>query len=240
MPQESDAGIGRGKRSWTLSGEGRAIEHSAPRRLLTRHACTCRALANVNVLYLCFNVLILLDNSFVSRFWCLFEAWLSMQEVKDGVGCEAAAPEDRRCTIAPVHNATPFLQSALEDMWSKRKPEEVYLTLHKPDIEVTNGSDKTTQLKKVLELGYVDPEERRRVTAKVLAKCKDQPEHLAPESDGVAASLSCALVRRAAASAWRRVMPRFGRRSASVSTTAEVTFSKVTESAVHPFTVEKE
>ena len=202
---------------------------ATPRRLLTRHACTCRALANVNVLYLCFNVLILLDNSFVSRFWCLFEAWLSMQEVKDGVGCEAAAPEDRRCTIAPVHNATPFLQSALEDMWSKRKPEEVYLTLHKPDIEVTNGSDKTTQLKKVLELGYVDPEERRRVTTKVLAKCKDQPEHPAPdESDGLAA-----------ASAWRRVMPRFGRRSASVSTTAEVTSSKVTESVVHHYTVEE-
>ena len=42
------------------------------------HTFRTRA-AQVNMLYLGTTVLILLDLSYVSRFWTQFEAWLSMQ-----------------------------------------------------------------------------------------------------------------------------------------------------------------
>ena len=38
-----------------------------------------KMLSNVNMLYLGTTVLILLDLSYVSRFWTQFEAWLGMQ-----------------------------------------------------------------------------------------------------------------------------------------------------------------
>mmetsp|Transcript_8774 Transcript_8774/g.19508 ORF Transcript_8774/g.19508 Transcript_8774/m.19508 type:complete len:142 (+) Transcript_8774:375-800(+) len=51
-------------------------------------------LGNVNMLYLGYSVLVLLDISYPSRFWTQFEAWLSMQRaLPDGLG---AAPAPRR------------------------------------------------------------------------------------------------------------------------------------------------
>ena len=61
-------------------------------------------LANVNLLYVGLNVLILLDLSTLSRFWTQFEAWLSMQ-MATVRGLEPAPEAARRCEIIPIHNA---------------------------------------------------------------------------------------------------------------------------------------
>ena len=38
-------------------------------------------LPSINLLFLAAQVLIIMDSSYFSRFWTLFEAWLSMQQV---------------------------------------------------------------------------------------------------------------------------------------------------------------
>ena len=48
-------------------------------------------LAQVNLLYLGTGVLILLDLSYLRRFWMQFEAWLSMQQATTGKLCRAAS-----------------------------------------------------------------------------------------------------------------------------------------------------
>ena len=114
-------------------------------------------LEHANVLYLLFPVLILLDNNYYSRFWCLFESWLSFQEiVQDGL--RPAEESQRRCTIKQMHNANQFLHKALEEMWRKERAIDAYKMLKKDDVFVTNKSDKQAQLPKILKLGHIEEE----------------------------------------------------------------------------------
>ena len=77
-------------------------------------------LPNVNILYLSCRVLILLDLSYVSRFWTQFEAFLAMRTV--GAGGLGSLPDlsasasslARRYTIVPLHNATMVLGETTE------------------------------------------------------------------------------------------------------------------------------
>ena len=48
--------------------------HDTQKRLFSK------MLKNMNLLYLGCSVLILMDRSYLSRFWTQFEAWLSMQQ----------------------------------------------------------------------------------------------------------------------------------------------------------------
>ena len=105
-------------------------------------------LQNVNLLYLGLSVLILLDISYLSRFWTQMEAWLSMQ-LGGTDGLRPASERLRRCTIETLHTATSTTRDDLIRMWATRTPEEAYTLLSQPDVQVTNQSDKTTQLKKV-------------------------------------------------------------------------------------------
>ena len=66
-------------------------------------------LKNANLLYLGTLVLILLDLSYISRFWTQFEAWLSMQSATAN-GLVSAPAEQKRYTIACVHGAPEALQ----------------------------------------------------------------------------------------------------------------------------------
>ena len=108
-------------------------------------------LSNVNLLYVGLKVLILLDLSTLSRFWTQFEAWLSMQMATE-CGLEPAAEAVRRCEIIPIHNATDVNKNQLIDMWAKATPEQARDVLAKPDVQVTNQSDKDTQLNKLAVL----------------------------------------------------------------------------------------
>ena len=75
-----------------------------------------RMISQVNLLYLGTSVLILLDLSYVSRFWTQFEAWLSMQQATTGKLCRASGFE-RRETIVTIYNGTATAVKLLEEQW---------------------------------------------------------------------------------------------------------------------------
>ena len=62
-------------------------------------------LSRINDLYLGARVLIILDISYMSRFWTQAEAWLSLQNVGPD-GLEYSKRTERRVFVAPIHNAT--------------------------------------------------------------------------------------------------------------------------------------
>jgi hypothetical protein len=107
-----------------------------------------RMLMDVNGLFLGTSVLLLIDLSFLSRFWTQLEAWLSMQEPGPS-GLSPASAEARRRTIAPIYNASDSIQNVVVEMWSGRTPEQAFNILSSPDVSVTNQADKEVQLPKI-------------------------------------------------------------------------------------------
>ena len=103
------------------------------------------------MLYLGTQVHILLDISYVSRFWTQFEAWLSFQVVtRDGL--ISRVDDERRNHIVMVLNAGEHLAQALVKEWSNCKPEEAHQILSGPDVAVTNAKDKEEQLEKLFKV----------------------------------------------------------------------------------------
>jgi len=83
-----------------------------------------------------------------------FEAWLSLQQCSTE-GVRPAPKDATRCTVVSIHNAaTTSMAGDLLKMWGadEMKPEAAVAVLSKPDIAVTNQSDKDGQLPKVLKL----------------------------------------------------------------------------------------
>lgn len=101
-------------------------------------------LQNVNLLYLGLRVLILLDNTYVGRFWTQFEAWLSMQ-APSAAGLTPAEDEAPRYDIMPIYSANEASATSLKDMWRSLNPEEARKKLENKDVYVTNESDKDKQ-----------------------------------------------------------------------------------------------
>ena len=116
------------------------------KRTVDEQVCFQWGLDHVNVLYLLFPVIILLDNNYISRFWCLMESWLSMQKVTNGI-LSPAEESRQRYTILCMHNANPFLVKAIENGLANCSALDAYKTLRKEDISVTNKSDKQKQVK---------------------------------------------------------------------------------------------
>ena len=119
-------------------------------------------LGNVNLLYLGMSVLVLMDRSYLSRFWTQFEAWLGLQDVTSkGLTPPAAEATtrplkgshheqiSRRMHVCMVHGAPETLAQALYKDWSDKSPEQARKLLMAPDVSVTNLKDKTKQLKKL-------------------------------------------------------------------------------------------
>ena len=117
-------------------------------------------LPKVNLLYLGLSVLILLDLSYLSRFWTQFEAWLSMQEITANGIRGVQNGTAGRCKITCLHNASESLKSTLIDMWSSKTPEEAHSTLSRPDVTVTNQKDKDLMLPTVLSINELSSELR--------------------------------------------------------------------------------
>ena len=104
-------------------------------------------LSNINNLFAGMKVLILLDLSYMSRFWTQYEAWLSMQSCT----AEGLLPAPKvRATIVPLYNANPLLAETLESIWSQKKPQDAHHVLADKDICVTNQNDKAQHLPKIL------------------------------------------------------------------------------------------
>ena len=108
-------------------------------------------LSNVNVVYLGMKVLVLLDMSYMSRFWTQTEAWMAMHEPSKEAGL-ATVSKNTRYTIVPLHNAGSSMVSALVDMWAGKNAQEAHDILAQPDVQVTNQSDKERQLPQILTL----------------------------------------------------------------------------------------
>ena len=107
-------------------------------------------LKHANLLYLGCKVLVLLDLAYQSRFWTQFELWLSMQE-GTGEGLKPATEEHaKRVHLEPIHSATEVQVDSACDLWRTKTPEEAHKLLGKPDVQVTNQSDKRIHLEKSL------------------------------------------------------------------------------------------
>jgi len=108
-------------------------------------------LPNINFLYIGTSVLILLDYTFLARFWTQFEAWLSFQMASaDGlVGAPAGL---RRCTIQCVHDTPEVYAKALMEQWSNCNVATALKHLSADSVTVTNRSDKEVQLRKIGQL----------------------------------------------------------------------------------------
>ena len=109
-------------------------------------------LSEVNMLYLGTSVLILLDLSYVSRFWTQFESWLAMQyAMPDGLK-PAINTQNERHHIMCIHNAASQAElytKGLVENWAHKTPQQAHAFLAKPDVTVTNQSDKEGQLLKI-------------------------------------------------------------------------------------------
>ena len=55
----------------------------------------------------------------------------------------------RRYTIVGIYNSNENMCKGLEDIWAKKTPAQAFETLSKPDVTVTNKSDKEEQLPKI-------------------------------------------------------------------------------------------
>ena len=111
-----------------------------------------RQLPSINRLYLGASVLILLDISYKSRFWCAYESWLSMQQASaDGLEPVARA---KRYTITPIHSAANVDVTALEQTWLSlhRTPVQAQEFMAAPGMLVTNESDKQLLVSRVLKM----------------------------------------------------------------------------------------
>jgi len=117
-------------------------------RTAAEHADFKRMLAKINLLYLGTSVLILLDLSYLSRFWTQFEAWLSMQQATTG-RLRRAMGSERRETILPIYNGTETAKRLVLETWADVSPEQAIKVLGRPDVTVTNQSDKALQLMKL-------------------------------------------------------------------------------------------
>ena len=111
-------------------------------------------LKQVNLLYLGTTVLILLDGSYMSRFWTQLEAWCAMQKLTPG-GVAAEVGDSRRFLIKCIYNAAESAEEherALVNTWKGKSPAEAHKILSRPDVFVTNGRDKEIHLPKLEQL----------------------------------------------------------------------------------------
>ncbi len=110
-----------------------------------------RTLRFVSLLFLGSRVLILCDLTYMTRFWPLLEAWISMQTATVE-GLMPAPREKRRCDIVPIHLASSVTASELETLVAGKSLDQIYAMLDSPDIQVTKQKDKGMQLAQLLAL----------------------------------------------------------------------------------------
>jgi len=102
-------------------------------------------------LYLTMRVLILLDLSYIGRFWTSLEAWCAMQKTTPE-GLRPACNGEVRHEIKCIHGARDSLKQVLMETYATLSTSEVTCLLSKPDIALTNAKDKTTMLPKVEQM----------------------------------------------------------------------------------------
>ncbi len=107
------------------------------------------------MLFLGTTVLILYDLSYASRFWTQFEAWLGMQFATPNGLKSAVGTKYARHHIVCIQYAADQAElhtKMLVDTWANKTPQQAFDFLSKPDVTVTNQSDKQGQLPKIMAL----------------------------------------------------------------------------------------
>ena len=101
----------------------------------------------------------------VCRFWTQFEAWLSFQQCTEDGLLPAPAGKSRSTTV-PTLNGTDAMTAHVEKMWAGRTPQQAHDLLRLPDVTVTNTKDKTTVLRKLLQMSFIVQEFKRQQRGK--------------------------------------------------------------------------
>ncbi|KOO26427.1 hypothetical protein Ctob_006821 [Chrysochromulina tobinii] len=151
-------------------------------------------LSQINMLYLGTTVLILFDLSYLSRFWTQFEAWLSMQFATPNGLKSAVGTKNARYHIVCIQGAAEQAEAhtkMLVDTWATKTPQQAFDFLSKPDVKVTNESDKHSQLPKIKALNKivqdafqaVDAQLQQRVAASAEAAARAKAELAAFERE---------------------------------------------------------
>jgi hypothetical protein len=132
------------------------------------------------MLFLGTTVLILYDLSYASRFWTQFEAWLGMQFATPNGLKSAVGTKNARYHIVCIQGAAEQAElytKVLTDTWASKTPQQAFDFLSKPDVTVTNQSDKEGQLPKIKALNVtvqgafqrIDAQLQQRVAASAAA-----------------------------------------------------------------------
>ena len=122
------------------------------------------------MLYLGTTVLILYDLSYASRFWTQFEAWLGMQFATPNGLKSAVGTQNVRYHIVCIHGAAAQSEAhtkVLVDTWATKTPQQAFDFLSKPDVMVTNQSDKQGQLPQIKALDVTVQGAFRRIDAQL-------------------------------------------------------------------------
>ena len=125
-------------------------------RTRAEDAAFIHMLKNVNFLYLGARVLILLDRSYMGRFWTVLEAWIAMRKADASGLVESTIKDDKRWSVMCPYET----DVAVSEQWRRtlemdylhKSLEDTKATLLSPDIEVTNKKDKETQIPKLTAL----------------------------------------------------------------------------------------
>ena len=80
-------------------------------------------------------------------------------------GVRPAAGESSRASFVVIHSAPEQFKEALRDMWQTRTPKEAAELLAKPDVTVTNQSDKEQQIAKLADIDAKAKQAFRKVGA---------------------------------------------------------------------------
>lgn len=114
------------------------------------------ALDKVYLLFLGFPILILLDFSYMGRFWTSYEFFLSTREIEHS-GELVQAASNSRTKIVCMGAVDDVIREPMLKTWSSCSLEQAHAKLAKVDIVVTNQTDKEQQLKVLTRLRDLIP-----------------------------------------------------------------------------------
>lgn len=106
-------------------------------------------LSSIADLYLTTRILLIVDVTYLTRFWTTLEAWCSMQTCAPA-GLRPAMDNEKRYEITFILNAKGVLTNeTIENAVWKKSPQEMVTMLGSTDVAVTNAKDKAQQLPKI-------------------------------------------------------------------------------------------
>merc|ERR1719383_315096 len=117
-------------------------------------------LAHINFAYLLCDVLIVYDQDYMTRFWCVYDAFLAMHSIVGWVIAQIERREaEKRCRVVcvgMVAQKSAALQKKeadrLWDFWGEASVDDALDQLQRSDIRVTNSSDKPEQIQRLQKL----------------------------------------------------------------------------------------